>query len=193
MSRRTYVATIVALFVVAVSLTAFSDPSHDAGAGPPVAVAVEPPGPSAAAPDVQAAADVASSAAAATGDRGALATVPAEPTWPGGASDLVTAFRSGDWRLVAAFALIALMIGLRRVRDHVPWFKGDRGGAIMVMVLSLAGAFSTSLATGAPVDLKMALSAAAIAWTAVGGYTWLKKLVWPADADNVKMIEALEK
>ncbi len=190
MSRRFYVATIVSLFVVAVSVTAFSDPSHDAGAGPPVAAAVDPPGPSASAPDVKAAADTLS--AAATGARSDL-VVPAEPTWPGGPSEFVTAFRSGDWRLVAAFALIALMIGLRRIRDHVPWFKGDRGGAIMVMALSMAGAFSTSLATGAPVDLKMALSAAAIAWTAVGGYTWLKKLVWPSDADNVKMIEALEK
>lgn len=108
-------------------------------------------------------------------------TDPADATFPGGFDELVQAFRTGDWRLVAAFALIAVMIGLRRIRDKVPWFRGDRGGAIMVMLLSLSGALSTSLAADQPVDAKLFLSAITIAWVAVGGYTWLKRLIWPGD------------
>lgn len=163
-------ASIVALFCCVVSFVAFADPPDGGTASASVTDA----GPAATASEV-------------APDTGPAATAPAQPavvpdtaTFPGGPDELVQALRSGDWRLVAAFALIGIMIGLRRVRDKVPWFKGDRGGAIMIMLLSLAGAFSTSLATSAPVDAKMVLSAVAIAWTAVGGYTWLKRLIWPA-------------
>lgn len=162
-------ASIVALFCCAVSFLAFADPPDGGAAsasvtdaGPDIAAEVAPdPGPSASAPATQ------------------PAVAPDAATWPGGPDELVEAFRSGDWRLVAAFALIALMIGLRRVREFVPQLRGDRGGAILVMLLSLAGALSTSLATDAPVDAKMFLSAVAITWTAVGGYTWIKRLIWP--------------
>ena len=169
MPRKFMTASIIALFCLGVSFIAFAD-APDGGAatasvtdaGPAAASEVAPdPGPTAAAPATQ------------------PAVAPDAATFPGGPEELVQAFRAGDWRLVAAFVLIAIMIGLRRIRDKVPWFKGDRGGAIMVMLLSLVGAFSTSLATSAPVDGKMVLSAVAIAWTAVGGYTWLKRLIWP--------------
>jgi hypothetical protein len=168
-------ASIVALFCCTLSFvawgvppTAMGDPSMsvapaDAGAGAEEAT-----------PDAGATTGQDSSKELATGQ-------PDQASWPDDVEALVQAFRSGDWRLVAAFALIALMVGLRRIREKLPWFQGDRGGAIMVMLLSLAGALSTSLATDAPVDVRMFLSAVAIAWTAVGGYTWLRRLIWPAD------------
>lgn len=98
----------------------------------------------------------------------------------GSAGNLVTAIRQGNWRLAAAFFLALIMFALGKVRHQVKWFAGDRGGAILVMVLSLAGALSTSLAAGMPVDWKMFAAAIGIAWSAVGGYTWVRKMLWPA-------------
>ena len=96
---------------------------------------------------------------------------------------IINDVRTGNWRLVAAGGLALLMLVLTKLRDKVRWFKGDRGGAVLVMLLSLGGALSTALFSSAELDLKLFLGAAGIAWTAVGGYTWLKKLLWPGDAE----------
>jgi hypothetical protein len=95
---------------------------------------------------------------------------------------LVEAVRGGQWRLVASLALGLLMFGLAKVRDKVKWFSGDRGGAVLVGVLALAGALSTALASDASIDWRLFLGAAGVMWTAVGGYTWIKRLIWPQDA-----------
>lgn len=173
MHRKILTASFVALFCTLFAFLALAGPPD---AGPSSSDSVTDAGPTIAdnAPDP---------------DDKAPPTVPpgaAESSaFPGGPEEFVQALRSGDWRLVAAFALVAIMIGLRRIRDKVPWLQGDRGGAIAVMLLSLAGAFTTSLSTDAPVDFKMVLGAVAIAWTAVGGYTWVKRLIWPADKPAV--------
>lgn len=96
---------------------------------------------------------------------------------------IVNDARAGNWRLVAAGVLALLMLALGKLRDKIKWFRGDRGGAVLVMLLSLSGALSTALFSSAELDLRLFLGAAGIAWTAVGGYTWLKKLLWPGDAE----------
>lgn len=101
----------------------------------------------------------------------------------GSLSAFVAAIKLGNWKLVAGIALAGVMMVLSKVRDKIKWFKGDRGGAVLVMVLSLAGALSTGLMAGAAFDLKMVLGAIGVAWTAVGGYTWLKRLIWPQDQE----------
>lgn len=100
------------------------------------------------------------------------------------AGELVSAVKNGNWRLAVALALGFLMMLLGRFRNKLKWFKGDRGGAVLVMVLSLAGALSTALASSASMDWKLFLGAAGVAWTAVGGYTWAKRLIWPKDVEQ---------
>lgn len=123
------------------------------------------------------------------GSEAPAGTNPAAPEQPGSASEadplsavsaIVEAARSGNWRLVAAGALALAMLALRRLRDRVALFRGDRGGTVLVGVLALGGAFASALATSAPIDFKLILGAFGIAWTAVGGYTFVKKLLWPA-------------
>lgn len=106
-------------------------------------------------------------------------TVEADPA--GALVSFVESVRAGNWRGVAALVLGALMLVLGKVRDKISWFRGDRGGAILVMVLALAGTLSTALASSADLDSRLFAGAAGLAWTAVGGYTWFKRLVWPQD------------
>lgn len=121
------------------------------------------------------------------GDAGAVTpgTV-ATPTTPKTAEpevmteDIIKAVRSGQWRMAASLALGLIMLFLGKVRDKVKWFKGDRGGALLVALLAFAGALSTALASDAPLDWKLLLGTLGVMWTAVGGYSWIKKLIWPA-------------
>lgn len=95
--------------------------------------------------------------------------------------DLVRAIRDGDARLVAAAAISLIMIGLAEHRSKIAWFRGDRGGAILVMLLALGGGLVTSLGSGAPVDYKLFLTALEVALVSVGGYTWVRRVVRPGD------------
>ncbi len=135
-----------------------------AAAGPPTAAPADPATP------VAAPAPVAPAASS-----------PATPP-PPSVDRAVTALRTGNWRLLAAIVLAFTMAGLGRLRAKVAWLRGDRGGALLVGALALLGSVAVSLEAGAPIDLKLLLSALAITWTAVGGYTWVKRLIWPADA-----------
>lgn len=114
----------------------------------------------------------------------AVTPAPADPLTTGG--DLIQAVRSGQWRLAASLALALLMLLLGKARN-ASWspFKGDRGGAILVGLLAFAGALSTALATSAPLDWKLLLGTMGVLWTAVGGYTWIKRIIWPAPATPV--------
>lgn len=94
---------------------------------------------------------------------------------------LVDAIRTGNMRLVVSLVLAFVMFGLAKFRSHIPWFSGDRGGAILVMALALLGGVSTALASGAPLDAKLFIGIVAVAWTAVGGVQWVKRLLWPAE------------
>lgn len=122
------------------------------------------------------------------GDDGADAGAPEVPVDtpvaddPAGAVErFITAVREGNIRIAVGLGLSLLMIVLARIRKKVPWFSGDRGGAILVMLLSLLGAFGTALLSDATLDYKLILGAIGVAWTAVGGYTWVKRLIWPPD------------
>lgn len=123
---------------------------------------------------------------AAAGPPAVTAPAPADPaaaaTPPAPSVDrAITALRTGNWRLLAAVVLSFVMAGLGRLRARVAWLRGDRGGAVLVAALALLGSLAVSLEAGAPVDGKLILTALAITWTAVGGYTWVKRLIWPAD------------
>ena len=121
---------------------------------------------------------------------------PAEPTPVekaeedplGEAAEVVNAIKSGNWRMAAAGLLAFLMLGLGKVRHKVKWFDGDRGGAVLVGILGFGGALSTALASGVALDLQLFIGAFGVVFTAVGGYTWLKRLIWPQDKPSEEMI-----
>ena len=97
------------------------------------------------------------------------------------AGKVVADARSGDWRHAASGLLFLAMLGLGKYRDKVSWFKGDRGGAVLVAVLGLAGGLGTALASDAPLDWRLFIGAVGVVWTAVGGVTWVKQILWPRD------------
>lgn len=97
---------------------------------------------------------------------------------------LVKSAKEGNWRLVASLVLALMMVGLAKARDKVKWFSGDRGGAVLVMLLALGGALASALASDMALNFQLFLGAAGIAWASVGGYTWFKKLFWPSDKEE---------
>lgn len=51
----------------------------------------------------------------------------------------------------------------------------------MVLVFSACGAAFTTLITPIPLDPKLVLGAIGLTWTAVGGRSWIKSVLWPDD------------
>jgi hypothetical protein len=91
--------------------------------------------------------------------------------------------RGGRWRLAIAGALALVMVAGVRWGGRL-FGRTDRGKAIAIMVLSLLGALSTSLATHLPLDLKLVTGAIGLAWMAVGGRKWLSSVLWPRDGGS---------
>lgn len=111
------------------------------------------------------------------------AEVEADPV--GSLQLLVSAIKAGQWRFVVALLIAFVMFFSSKiwpVREKFEWFKGDRGGAILVMLLSLGAAVSAALASSAALDWKLFVGAIGVCWTAVGGVQWLKRLIWPKDS-----------
>lgn len=106
--------------------------------------------------------------------------LPAIDTDPEGFARTVWgAFRGGQWVLGVALVLIAAVWLLRRpiVTSKLPMLGTRRGGA----VLAFLGAFLTVLVfkvrTGAATSPQMLLAVFALAWTAVGGWNWLRDVL----------------
>lgn len=95
-------------------------------------------------------------------------------------SDVFSGFKGGNWRLVVAGILSLLMIALGKVRE-MPWspFKGDRGGAILVLLLAEITAVIGALGLDAPVTFSLILGALLTGATAAGGYAIVRRIIWP--------------
>lgn len=121
-------------------------------------------------------------------DPGTGTVIPAPGTLPdrvttdpvGFGQTMWEAIRSGQWRLLAAGILAALMaLG---IRFNVRLFGiTDRGKATAVMVLALLGTTSAGLAGILPLSLELFIGAVTLAFTAVGGRQWLSRFLWPQD------------
>lgn len=93
----------------------------------------------------------------------------------------VDAIKAGNWKLVGSLALALIMLVLTRVRSKITWFAGDRGGAVLVMLLGLLGGFAAALQAGSAFDWRLVLGIVVAVWTAVGGVQWVKRVIWPKD------------
>ena len=94
----------------------------------------------------------------------------------------IESIKTGNWRMVGSLALVLIMLILSKVRDKIKFFSGDRGGAVLVMLLGLLGGFSAALAADATFDWKLVLGIVGTVWTGVGGWTWFKRLVYPQES-----------
>lgn len=93
------------------------------------------------------------------------------------------AISGGDWRLVAALGLAAIMVLGVKYAPRV-FGKTDRGKAFAIMLLSMLGTTSAALADVVPMTPSMFIGAAGLAFTAVGGRQWLSRLLWPQDGGS---------
>lgn len=103
-------------------------------------------------------------------------------TSPGGFfGELLDAAKTKDLRAIIVLVLVGLVWA---VRKFVPAdkLKGDRAGALLALGLGIAGSFITTLAAGAPITPQLILDGLMIGATAAGGWTVVKKIIWPADA-----------
>jgi hypothetical protein len=84
---------------------------------------------------------------------------------------------SGQWALVAAFVLVAVVWGLRKL----PWppLKTPEGGAVLNILTGFAGAFLSALVGGAAFSWALVLTSLQVSVLAAGGWSLLKSLVFP--------------
>jgi hypothetical protein len=79
-------------------------------------------------------------------------------------------------------AVVVLTWLARKVGGSViPALKTDRGGALTVLILGVGGGVVNALAAGNGLSLDGALSGAVTSFMAAGGYTIVKKLLFPSD------------
>jgi hypothetical protein len=93
------------------------------------------------------------------------------------AKQLFEAVMSGNWALVVAAALVAVVFALRKL--PVPFFQSDAGGVVLAFVGALSGGMANAFAAGANFTWALFLKTAQVAFVAMGGYVGLKKLLWP--------------
>lgn len=103
---------------------------------------------------------------------------------PGGfAAHLLAAARGGQWRVLAALMLVAVVWLARRFGARaVPWLATDRGGVLLVLLLALVGGVATALADSAAISFGLLVNSVSMALTAAGGWAMVKKLLAPGDA-----------
>jgi hypothetical protein len=95
------------------------------------------------------------------------------------AVDTVQAVQAGNWKMAVSGLLFLLMFVLRKLK--LPFLRGDRGGTISVLVMAQLGAFGTALSSGQPITLSLLIGTVGVGLGAIGGYTAVKKIIWPSD------------
>lgn len=111
----------------------------------------------------------------------AVVTNPATPVTTSAvvavAKAIVDAAQHHNWRYLVALCLGVVVFLLRKyVGNYVPWFKTDRGGAVLVLLVGVLGAVTTVLLSPYSLSMDHIVDAVANAVTAAGGYTILKKV-----------------
>jgi hypothetical protein len=97
--------------------------------------------------------------------------------------DLMTSIIEGDGRVIAAMAISLVMLLFASVRERVSWLRSDRGGTLSVLVLAYGGALVVALRDDVDVTAHLFLHALEVALIAIGGYTGVRRLIWPKDKE----------
>ena len=92
---------------------------------------------------------------------------------------------SGKWLVVAAAALLVVVWFVRTFLGNlVPWFRTDKGGVVIALILGVLGAVANALAAGHGVDAKLISLGFAAGFAAMGGWTGIRKLLGIDNASN---------
>jgi hypothetical protein len=92
---------------------------------------------------------------------------------------MLDAVANRNYALLVALVVVLAVYLLRKFGgSRVPFLRTDRGGALLVIGVSLAGAVANALAAGAPFSGALMLTALRVALTAAGGFTLVKRLVF---------------
>lgn len=93
---------------------------------------------------------------------------------------LLSAFSSGRWSLAAVLCVVALVAAARALLvTRVPFFKTDLGGTLLGFLGGTAAALAAALTGGAALSLGAVMTAATVAFAAMGGWTAVKRLLVP--------------
>lgn len=101
------------------------------------------------------------------------------------AKTVVASAKAGDWSTaIAALVMLGAWAIRKWGKDRFPFLGTDRGGVATVVVLTLIGTLASTLhqvgAAGMSPDVvSEALKVAALS---IGGYTGMKKMLFPSDA-----------
>lgn len=92
---------------------------------------------------------------------------------------VLQAVQSGNWSLLAALALVALVWLARKYGGkYLPVLTTSRGGAALALLGGIGGAVATALAAGAPVSAALLVKGVTVGLTAAGGWTVIKTLAF---------------
>jgi hypothetical protein len=75
-----------------------------------------------------------------------------------------------------------IMLGITKVRGEIT----DRAGALGVAGLALFGGVASSAIGGTPFDPKLVETTMIVLLSAIGGYSFVKKIAFPSDAGSQK-------
>jgi hypothetical protein len=106
-------------------------------------------------------------------------TAPAvKPPEHGAITDWTLWVRNSALGKLAAGALLSvLVLAINKARGFVT----DRAGALQVAVLALIGGVLSSIVSGAPIDPKLVEAVLTVGLSAIGGYSFVKKIMYPSD------------
>lgn len=107
--------------------------------------------------------------------------LPSDPTDLGAMAKLAfDAVINKQWGLLAALLVTVTVASLRKFVPETTkvgtWLRSKLGGIITNFVLSLSGAFSAMLMSGAPFSVDLVFKAVSIALTASGGWAIYKNI-----------------
>lgn len=93
---------------------------------------------------------------------------------------------SGNWRILAALAVVAIVYVIRMGVLHpkalgrwawLAWFKTDRGGVALNFIVSGLGGVGNALLSKQPISKQLVLAAVVNACIAAGAFVSLKRLI----------------
>lgn len=99
------------------------------------------------------------------------------------AKSIVDAAHAGNWKLVVAACLVAIVYAARRWGGaYWSFLKTDRGGAALALLGGVFGVVATGLGAGKELSMALILDGLAMGFTAAGGWAAAKKIFSPAPA-----------
>lgn len=117
---------------------------------------------------------------------GGIASLPPGPTPEGNEVGfiklIIDAAKAGNWKLAVVLSLVLLVWLTRKFGTMIPGPVGkaigsDAGGVITTFFWALLGVFSAALTAGVKIDLHLAVEALLLAFTAMGGWVAIKKVL----------------